>query len=546
MVEDWRFEVPKRIMTLDDLYAFYSKENKDVVFNAKEADASLTVQVKARLKFDKQSNSGLLPVHLQSCHTGKNANGYNISEESMMAAMPTFTNRPILAFIYEDSDGNPQFHSHDAHKDDNGNVVRDEIAVGIIPESNNAVLKYDSNKNKTYLEVDGYIFEDITKAAEILLREGECACSVELDVGEYRYDAEKKFLDIVSFSFIGVTILGVEEDGTPVMPGMEGANIALADFSKCNNSMFNAGQLVEQVADLQKKFEKLSETFSIQNLQKGGNESQMTKFEELLKKYNKTAEDVTFEYEGLSEEELEAKFAEAFESNSEESNTEENAAAETETGTAIDAKFEKSYTNKNGEVKTFAVSLSEKRCALNELVWASSDGNNYYDVVDIFEGENENDNYVIMVNYESREMFKQGYTFDGTNYALADNRVAVTCMYLTEEEKTTLETMRKVYPEMETKLQHYEEEPKKLEVLNSTEYAGIEDNAEFVSLKGMDAHFEMSVDEVKAKADEILLNAAKSNSLNFEKKTETQLTGMKAVPMETPKKNSRYGNLFRK
>lgn len=536
----------KRIMTLDDLYAFYSKEKNDVVFSAKEDDKTLAVQIKATLKFDKKSDEGLLPVHLQSCHTGLNANGYNISEDAMANAMPSFTNRPILAFIYEDSEGNPQFHAHDAHKDEDGNVICDEVAVGIIPESNNATLKYDSDKNKTYLEVDGYIFKEITKAAEILTREGECACSVELDIGELKYNAEKKFLDITSFSFIGVTILGVEEDGTPVQPGMEGANITLADFSKGNNSMFNAEQLVEQVSELQKKFEELSEAFSIQNLQKGGNESQMTKFEELLEKYSKTAEDVTFEYEGLSDEELEAKFAEAFESDSEESNTEENAAAETETGTAIDAKFEKSYTNKNGEVKTFAVSLSNKRCALNELVWASSDGNNYYDVVDIFEGENESDNYIIMINYESREMFKQGYTFDGTNYALLDNRVAVTCMYLTEEEKTTLETMRKVYPEMEAKLQHYEEEPKKLEVLNSSDYAGVEDNAEFAALKSMDAHFEMSVNEVKAKADEILLNAAKSNSLNFEKKTETQVTAMKAIQTEMPKKSGRYGNLFRK
>lgn len=535
----------KRIMTLDDLYAFFSEGNKDVVFNAKEKDTSLAVQVKATLTFDKKPDGGLLPVHLQSCHTGLNANGYNISETAMGSAMPSFTNRPILAFIYEDSEGNPQFHAHDAHKDEDGNVVRDEIAVGIIPESNNATLNYDSEKNKTYLEVDGYIFENITKAAEILKRDGECACSVELDIDELHYDSAKKFLDITAFSFIGVTILGVEEDGTPVQPGMEGANITLADFSKGNNSMFNAEQLVEQVSELQKKFEELSEAFSIQNLQKGGNESQMTKFEELLEKYSKTAEDVAFEYEGLSDEELEAKFAEAFESDSEESNAEEaseSAEAESIADVAV-LQYEKSYINKDGEVKTFAISMDEKWYALNALVWGSYED---CDVIDVFEGDNEVDNYVIISNYATRETLKQNYAFDSENYSLVGEPVAVTCEWLTNEEKTTLETMRRVYPDMEAKLQHYEEEPKKLEVLNSSDYAGVEDNAEFVALKSMDAHFEMSVDEVKAKADEILLNAAKSNSLNFEKKTETQATTMKAVQTEAPKKSGRYGNLFRK
>jgi hypothetical protein len=141
-------------------------------------------------------------------------------------------------------------------------------------------------------------------------------------------------------------------------------------------------------------------------------------------------------------------------------------------------------------------------------------------------------------------MFKQNYTFDGNEFSLSGDRVAVTCMWVTDEEKTTLETMRKVYPEMEEKLQHYEEEPKKIELLESADYAGLEGNAEFVNLKSVDAHFGMSVDEVKAEADKILLNAAKSNTLNFEKKSETQVTAMKAISIEVPKKNGRYGNLF--
>ena len=45
---------------------------------------------------------------------------------------------------------------------------------------------------------------------------------------------------------------------------------------------------------------------------KGGDRGNMTKFEELLAKYGKTAEDITFNYAEMSDEELEAKFAELF------------------------------------------------------------------------------------------------------------------------------------------------------------------------------------------------------------------------------------------
>ena len=79
-----------------------------------------------------------------------------------------------------------------------------------------------------------------------------------------------------------------------------------------NNSILNEFSKDEH-SKLIETLDKLNKTLSgfninqnpINNFEKGGfEETNMTKFEELLKKYNKTAEDVTFEYEGLSDEEL--------------------------------------------------------------------------------------------------------------------------------------------------------------------------------------------------------------------------------------------------
>ena len=63
----------------------------------------------------------------------------------------------------------------------------------------------------------------------------------------------------------------------------------------------------------------------------------MTKFEELLEKYNKTENDIEFEVEGLSDEEMERKFEDVFGvQNTEEEPTAEPASVEIEEPETID------------------------------------------------------------------------------------------------------------------------------------------------------------------------------------------------------------------
>jgi hypothetical protein len=190
------------------------------------------------------------------------------------------------------------------HKE-NGETVYDEIIVGYLPESCNPHIEFDEEKKKNFVEVDGYIVEKYTKAADILRREGKCQVSVEMAVNEMNYYAQTRILNITDFIFTGVTILGRFEDGTEVQAGMAGSNITIRDSEvSFADTQIKLEELSRQVAEIQ-------HSLSIKNSEKGGTESLM-KFDELLKKYNKTAEEVTFETEGLSDEELEAKFAEVF------------------------------------------------------------------------------------------------------------------------------------------------------------------------------------------------------------------------------------------
>ena len=560
----------KQLHTFADLYNFFEKQNKDCVFSAKETNTQFLIGMNANMTFAEEEESDLLPVHLQACHTGENVNHCFVSDEAMNNALSSLINKPILGYIYKDDEGEFQFRSHDMHEED-GETVYDEIIVGYLPESCDPHIKFDEEKKKNFVEVDGYIVEEYTKAADILRREGQCQVSVEMAVNEMAYDAKTHILNITDFVFKGVTILGRFEDGTEVQAGMAGSNIVIRDeLVSFSDTQAKLEELSRQVAELQ-------HSLSIKNSEKGGTESLM-KFDELLKKYNKTAEEVTFDIEGLSDEELEAKFAEEFgevEAEVEEPVAEEEPApaedktaeeeeAPAEEGDAsveVDAAKEGEEADtpapkedgetqqpaaditasiKTGEdVKTFELSLEEKDRALHNLVNITYDDadNDYY-----FVTAYEESSYVIMESWCTGRAYKQSFERNGDEYSLVGERVEVFSVWVTEEEKTQLESMKNSYDSMVAKLQNYENEPAKMEVLNGDEYAGVRESEEFEALMAPEAHFELSVDEVKSKADSILLNAAKNNALNFA--AQNVQTTRKAFQFKANKGSGRYGNMF--
>ena len=93
-----------RLLTLDDLYNFYSKYKKSVKFNAYKNDEPVVVQIGGSLKFEEEKESyiaGLTRCRLQACHTETNLNKSTISYEVMeQKLLPSFKNRPILGFIH--------------------------------------------------------------------------------------------------------------------------------------------------------------------------------------------------------------------------------------------------------------------------------------------------------------------------------------------------------------------------------------------------------------------------------------------------------------
>lgn len=580
----------KKLLFIEDLYVFYSnKYKRSTHFSANKSGEALVVQVHGNLQFNEfdKNKDGLLPVHLQACHTNLNVNNSNIDEQVMDNALPSFSNRPILGYIHkvvtdENPEGQLEFYGHNCHEDENGEIVYDEIPIGIIPESCNAQLVYDKEKDKTYCEVDGYIFEEYSKASEILKREGECAVSVELSIRELSYDAKEKFLNIEDFWFSGVTILGKSESGDNIRPGMTGSNIKLADFSANNNSLF--AKYENQMIEFQERLEKLeSACVNKYNFKEGGNDETMNKFNELLSKYGKTIEEVDLEYENLSDEELVSIFEEKFgkldqtfedavddntddtddsigtdnvgtpsddDDDTDEGDTEEKKKT-SDDDDELKKKKSQNSENKieysyivNGEIKKFAVSLQEKIYAIQDLVnitYAEAD-NTYYSVT-VYE------DYVIMCDWWSGRYFKQSYVSENDNYSLTGDRVEVYAEFVTADEQKELDNMRSNYSVIVSELNTYKSKEiydDKMTVFEDDAYSDYLDTEEFKTLMYKKSVDKYSKEELSEKADAILGKLVKKNkTFSYSEKNNAENHKVNFSLKPDKKKSKAYGTLFK-
>lgn len=534
----------KKILFIEDLYDFYlNKYKRSTHFSSEKTGSPIVVQVHGKVRFEEsdKNKDGLCPVHLQACHTNLNINNSNIDEIVMEAALPSFSNRPILGYIHkvvtdENPDGQWEFYSHNFHEDENGEIVYDEVPIGIIPESCNAQLVYDEEKDKTYCEVDGYIFDEYSKASEILKREGECAVSVELSIRELSYDAKQKFLNIEDFWFSGVTILGKTPQGETVKPGMVGSNIKLTDFSEKNNSLFS--KYGDRMIEFQERLEKLESACSNTHQPQKGGDNSMNKFSELLAKYGKTLEDIKFEYKDLSDEELETKFAEEFgnytegtgENLSTDGKGEDHVVPEDNGGEP--EQFEKM-------VRTYEISHEDTRYALYVLLeeYESVD-NEWYFINSVY------DTYFTYENWTGDKIYGQAYIKDGDNVAFSGERYNLHRELLTDSEYAELQSMRSNYSSIMSELNTYKENElvtKKEELFNSKDYDGIRETKEFVELKNKSKEY--SIEELTDKLDKVISNSVKNGTFSFaekglDKNKPVHVNFAQKLADEKPKKNS--------
>lgn len=474
----------KKCLFIDDLLKnindIFSENNNSLCFSSTKKGYELAVGIHGKLLFEEEgkTDEGLLPVHLQACHTGKNLNNSFIEYKDMERNINSIFNRPILGYIHV-VDGEYEFYQHNMHLDEDDEIVYDEIPVGVIPESCNAELVYDEDKEKNYLEVDGYIYEEYTKAAEILLRHGECPVSVELTIRDMEYDSDNDVLKIIDFYFSGVTILGKDEDGNVVKEGMEGSNIKLAkDVDK-----------EDETSDVNNNFSKEVKTM----------------FDSDENAVDETTKVVEQDDETTIDENVDEVVDEDSDTVADEDNVDIDDTDDTENDDAV------------GTVG-LGLSLDEIKNRVQLRLDSMHDDNEPWRyVVAIY------DNLVVYtLGWDGSIYYAQKYTSDNTDVEFIGEPYRVYAQFLTKEEIDSLEEIKSSYDEISKELEECKANAKN-DVFEDEAYADYLENEEFKNLMSKESFAKYSAKELKEKADAIL-GRILSKEKNAEKKDVSQFS----------------------
>ena len=542
----------RRIMSIDELYEFCLKNNF-AHFDSNEFGKELMVRMNGNFektsKDEDKHKESLTPFVSRAFHDHVNLNKSEISEESFNENIPSANFRPILAHITTNSDNELDFGSHDYYvttdKDGNDKVVYEEQPIGVI-DGTKTTIEYDEDAGVNRAVLHGYLYDEYCQdAIEILNRRGTVDCSVELCIRELSFNTANKTLQLDDFYVSGLTLLSKD-----VSPGMAGSNFKIEDFAvNAETVTFNTdNKLVETL----EKLTNILESFDInQKSKEGGTNNKLTKFEELLAKYGKTAEDVTFDYTEMSDEELEAKFAEMFDDdNSDGDNSDNGESGEPSNDGEGDGEGASDPDGNEGEsqtfekiVRTYEISHEDTRYALYQLLSEYEDADNeWYFINAVY------DDHFTYENWNGDKIFGQNYTKDGDNVAFDGERYNLHRELLTDSEFAELQSMRSNYAalkEFKENAEKNELHAKREEILNSEKYEAVSDTEAFKELvKNMDNY---SLEELEKEAKIIF-----ADNFNMEtfavhaEKAQKNSTVKVFANVNKSKKDSRYGNLFSK
>ena len=535
----------KQILTLEDLVQF-CKNQKIKRFDANEFGKQICVKVNNIATFEEESdvsNDGFMHLLFKVCHAGENRNYSNISKENLEKYKDTIKYRPVLASIITSPDDASvlDFNSHDIEIDDNGNPIYIEKQVGCFT-ADEPFLQYDEQNDKTYLMAHAVIPEEYTASADIIRRKGGTKVSCEIAIDTMNYNEDTGILDIIDFSFLGCCLLGDH-----VTEGMAGARAdieSIADFSAENNSVTANAEFNNTLVETLKKLNETLDKFNNKSPDEKGGEDAMNKFEELLELYGLEESEIEFEVEGLSDEDLEAAFTEAF-GDAEEFKKKKKCSEDNSEGdddfAGCGKKKKRCSVNAEAGTVEFEMSHDDVRMALYSLLESSWDENSYSWICEVY------DNYFVYQKETYSDSgykcnyYKQNYSKNNDNVELSGDAVEVFSAFVTESEKTALDMMRTQYDEL--KKFHddtitAQDQAKKDAILNDEKYSEIADTEQFAELKKDAAKF--SVEELETKAKLIFADVVMAKGEHIEKKVNK--IGFNFS--EKPKKAQAYGGLF--
>ena len=181
------------------------------------------------------SDKQFLSMDIWAISDGINRNGSEFLEESFESAIPTFYNKPVLAF-YNTTICDTEEHNCSVNFDEDGKVFYDyqydgaEHPVGLIPES--ATITIEERDGKKWIHIKDALlwYEYNHQLGQLLKKKGNKKVSVEVEfLDSYMDEGVEK---VKSFMFLGVTILGKDPNTMEeYQEGIEGARLELSGYT---------------------------------------------------------------------------------------------------------------------------------------------------------------------------------------------------------------------------------------------------------------------------------------------------------------------------
>lgn len=446
-------------------------------------------------------------VKIWLMHTGVNFNASVFEEDSIVRAIPTLANTPILGYVENDD-----FSDHRREINEDG-VVGKYLgrAYGVIPEDNQAQFEYrvcDDGVERKFLTVQGLLWNKLDDV-NILQRDGIKSQSMELADDVEGYVDENGLFNFVDFKFDGACILGDDVD-----PAMINSTIEIIDtFAKLKKDF------ATEIKSMLEMYQKIEET-------EGGNGLDKL---DLLKKFSLTEEEVKekgINLESISFEELEGELEKLASSD----NTGDDSGSD------------------DGDSKDAEITFSQIAEALgkdaNDVLIVGENTVGYfaddkivkksYTVADgKIEFSEEDIKLVLMSEDEVVSTKDTIQNFESENAKLVSEK---------EELETKITEMSTKVEELEGKVSEFETTKKQSEISTLLEqYSMLNGVVEFESLK--DKAMEYAIDELEKEI--ALIYVKNSKNLSFSKKSDDDKIIIDTTEIDNDK-DSVYGDLFDK
>ncbi len=246
-----------------------------------------------------EKNSSFDSGVLRICYTGENRNRSYFSKEDIERNIKTIYNCPLVV-NYDVEAGT--FGGHDMRvvkdADNNVRIINATEPVGVIPESSNVWFEWETDKNGVAHE---YLYADVLlwkrqAAYEKIKTDGIVNHSMEVTVKNG--ELIDGIFHVHDFEFTAFALLGDD-----VEPCFESSALEMFSASEFKRSM---SEMMQDLKDTYKSIDAPSGAGDKNNTE--GGEEVLDEKIELAKKYGINIEELEFEIDNMSIEELTAKF----------------------------------------------------------------------------------------------------------------------------------------------------------------------------------------------------------------------------------------------